>query len=479
MTVRSSLFSAVAVLLFCTSPALADDYRTEEFRYGYQALGTGGAFIARPTSPMATYYNPAGLAFQERSAVSGSIHFFGTEKFVLRDGLRSDGKWSKDLTSDSDMALPSCSVVTLNIDRSHRIAFSTFLISNASQNFHNALKPTESDDSGIQHDYLMALTRILQDRETWMGPTYAYAVSSDWGVGASLFYARRSMYWQTETRLQDEQSGLNLIDQTVFYDVQSSTKVKDGRLLLRLGASWTPSPNMALGLVVTTPSIRLHGDARLTVNELWSGDPAQPDEAAAFADHFVQRADAETASPWGTSLGFQYRKPGAYALAVATDLWLPLSYNRIRLKSGRDEEARAIREQFAASIDRDWLVNAKVGLELYTFDAFPIRMGVYTNRSAAQSVPERSTRYIAPKVDVYGGAFSVGYATNDAGISIGVNIERGIGHDLVEEDVLESYTDAPKIRVDREHTKFVIFVAGALNFASKTAQRYFKAQERD
>ena len=97
--------------LFAVS-AHADEYRAEEFRYGDRALGTGGAFIARPTTPMATYYNPAGLAFQERSAVSGSIHFFGQEKVVLKQGLRLDGQRPKDLTSDTDIALPSSSVVT-------------------------------------------------------------------------------------------------------------------------------------------------------------------------------------------------------------------------------------------------------------------------------------------------------------------------------------------------------------------------------
>jgi len=468
---------SLVLVLISASIADADEYRMENFRYGYQALGTGGAMIARPTTPMATYYNPAGLAFQKRSAVSGSIHFFGTEKFVLKDGLRSDGQWSKDLASNTDIALPSSSVVTLNIDDSHRIAFSTYLVSNSNQNFQNSLKPIDVGENGVQHQYLMALTRVVQDRQTWMGPSYAVALNEQWSLGASVFYARRSMYWQTETRLQDEQSGPDIIDRAVFYDIQSKTVIKDGRLILRVGGSWAPSENTSVGLVLTTPSMRLHGDARLTVNELWSGDPDDPDSDMAFADHFVQKADAETASPWGLSFGVQFQRPGRYVLALATDLWLPLSYNRIRLDAGRSEEARAIRDQFAASVDRDWLVNAKVGLEIFTFDAFPIRMGLYSNRSAAHSVPDRSRRYRAPKVDVYGAAFSLGYSTKDAGISVGVNVERGQGDDLVEEDVLESYTDAPKIRVERTHSKVIFFVAGALGFASKTAQRYFDERQ--
>ncbi|MEE2787742.1 MAG: hypothetical protein VX589_10415 [Myxococcota bacterium] len=465
-------------MLLLAAPAAADEYRAEEFRYGDQALGTGGALIARPTTPMATYYNPAGLAFQERSAVSGSIHFFGQEKIVLRHGLRLDGQAPKDLNSDADIALPSSSVVTLRINAHHRVAFSTYLISNTNQTFQNAFRSEETDQDGTTHDALSSLTRLVQDRQTWMGPSYAFALSRHWGIGLSLFYARRTMYWQTDTRWQDEQNSGDETIRAVFADIQSVTAVKDGRLLLRLGSSWQPTERMVIGLILTTQSVWLHGRAKLTAAKLWSGDPDEADARMPFADNLEVETSARTSSPWGLSLGLQYAWPGWLAIGVAADVWTPLKYTRIQLDEIGGDDVDDIGEYVASTVQRDWLVNGKFGLEWLTFDSFPIRMGLYTNRSAAQPVPARTTRYVAPKVHIYGAALSVGYTGSDAGISIGVNYEHGQGHDVVENDIRESYTDEPNVRVARTHSKFVVFVAGALSFASKTAQRYFDERKK-
>ena len=471
-----------AALAIWPTAALTDDYNQENFRYGDEALGTGGAFIARPTTPMATYYNPAGLAFQTRSAVSGSIHFLGRERFVLRDGLRSEGQVPKDLISEADVALPSSSVVTLRIDKQHRVAFSTYLKTSTNQRFQNAFRPNFTDENGVEHDSLMALNRTVQDRETWLGPSYAFALDDRFGFGISLFYARRSTYRRTQTRLQDERIFMNAPDQVVFYDSQVTTQVRDGRLLLRMGLSYQPSQRTALGLVVTSPSIRLHGEARLAVTELWSGDPETVDANAVAADDFARKTGAQTASPWGLSLGWQYTLPNRFRVAIATDVWAPINYRRMNLTDADDEEVALVREQLAVNVHRDWLINAKVGLELLTVNAMPIRMGAYTNRSAARAVPATSTRYVSPKVDTYGGALSLGYKRNGTGIFFGVNYERGFGHDTVEADILESYADAPRVRVERRRSQLLFFVAGALSFASKTAQRMLdkrNAQSQD
>ena len=256
-------------------------------------------------------------------------------------------------------------------------------MTNMNQTFQNAFRSENVDENGVTHDALSSLTRIVQDRQTWMGPSYAFKPSQSWGFGVSLFYARRSMYWQNDTRWQDELTVDEETLRTVFADIQSVTSVKDGRLLFRLGSSWRPSERLAVGIVVTSQSSSLHGDAKLTANELWSGDPEAPDDRLPFADSVVWRTLARTVSPWGFSLGFQYDWPGVMSIGVAADVWLPKSYTRIQLDGLDRDDREIVAEYVATTVERDLLLNGKIGFEFLTFDSFPVRLGLYTNRSAA------------------------------------------------------------------------------------------------
>ena len=88
---QTYVYLVMGLIILNASPAMADEYRTGDLIYGQQAMGMGGAVVARPTNPTASFYNPAGLAFLSRSTFSGSMHFFGKETVTLHEGLRSEG----------------------------------------------------------------------------------------------------------------------------------------------------------------------------------------------------------------------------------------------------------------------------------------------------------------------------------------------------------------------------------------------------
>jgi hypothetical protein len=77
-------------------------------------------------------------------------------------------------------------------------------------------------------------------------------------------------------------------------------------------------------------------------------------------------------------------------------------------------------------------------------------------------------------VDIYGVTLSVGFRGDKAGINLGVEAERGAGHDLIIEDISSGYQDTPRVRVRREHTRVIFFLAGAFDFAKAEAIEVFE-----
>ena len=115
------------------------------------------------------------------------------------------------------------------------------------------------------------------------------------------------------------------------------------------------------------------------------------------------------------------------------------------------------------------MVNAKLGFEVLTWPHWPIRFGVYTNHSAAPPIPATSLMQLPPDIDIYGATFSLGFRGKHAGINFGVNAQYGLGDDLVIEDVAHGYQGAPRVRVTREYSKLIFFLAGAFDFAKSEA----------
>jgi len=72
---RSRVVRAVLTAsLFASLPALAGGFSI--FEAGARAMGMGGAFVAQADDPSAMFYNPAGMAFQQRSGMFGGTFIY-------------------------------------------------------------------------------------------------------------------------------------------------------------------------------------------------------------------------------------------------------------------------------------------------------------------------------------------------------------------------------------------------------------------
>ena len=80
-------FLALLAAIGSVRSARADDVHYEDFRFGQRAMGMAGAVVGFLTEPEASYYNPGGLGFSGEATFSGSLHFFGVDKRIIRDGM--------------------------------------------------------------------------------------------------------------------------------------------------------------------------------------------------------------------------------------------------------------------------------------------------------------------------------------------------------------------------------------------------------
>ncbi len=461
---RRTFLSLAALTLLITAPAAADELHFETFRYGQRALGMGGAVVALPGEPEASWYNPAGLAMLEGAIFSGALQFYGLDQRNLRRSFRAGGWFApQDEASDAFVALPSSSVITkaFGDEDQHVFAFSTFLVDHTVEGFASSIT-TPLDVAPFQQ-IQYASTRSLDDNIIFIGGSWAWRARPDLSVGASLLYARRD-----ERRSQQRTEVLSTASSDLFLVATNASTLSDGALLARLGAIWRPQAALSLGLACTTPSVRLHGEGRVSFGITSSGDPEDPELPPILLNEVQDGVETTTAYPVNCRTGVAWQPRPNLLLAADLSLALPNSYERLRLDA-------ATRRDF--NVDAQLLIpqrsqltpNAALGLEYRPSPRWPLRAGLFTNRSAAPDIPDRPTALYAPQVHLYGATLSGGFVGDDRSINLGAEVQWGQGHDVVVQDIGDLLGDPTFLRVDREQLRVLFFVSGAFDFAKKSA----------
>jgi hypothetical protein len=388
-------------VLCAASVASADELRHEDFRHGQRAMGMGGAAEALPGEPEATWYNPAALALVGENQLSGALHFFGTERLRLRGGLRAEGLPDADLSAEQTLALPTSSILIKPIDGAHTLAFSTFLVSREDTLLSGSSQRTLTE-GGLTRARSASRAQQSSDQIVWMGPSWAWRVGPRLALGASAFYARRDQSLTLTNAWVEDRSQDGRFVRTAFNDNSAQLSAQDGALVGRAGALWAPHPQWTVGLSLTTASLPLHGQGRLRYTLRDSGDPEQAANAQRNPnnpDPFllqVSREDleAQTAWPWGLGLGVAWRPSPGWLLSASTRAWAPRRYARVALDP---EAAAATATILSPEIDRQALLNGALGAEWLPSPQLPVRLGLFTNRSAAPAVPAASTALSPPR----------------------------------------------------------------------------------
>lgn len=454
-------------LLALVGVAHAGEFHFETFRYGQRAMGMGGAVTGQPFEPEASYYNPAGLALMERGArFSGALNFFGYDRRIQKGALRDGGFFApSDLDSANFLPTPSSSVISTRFAGRHAIAFSTFLIGDLAEDFEGSRVTPVSDDP-LFDSVKFNSTFVRRDRLQLRGLTYAYAPTRRLAFGISAFWLEHE---REETARRAQILSAEDLFANLFIDVTSREKTTTHSLLGRLGVAWRPSEAASFGLACTLPTLPLTGESRYGYTIVTSGDEGT---APLYLDE-AERADAQTRLPVNCRAGAALRISPRWLLAGDLSLHLPITYERFDFST----ETAGREDDFSARVDTDTTINLALGAEYRASPRWPIRVGLFTNRTSAADIPANPDRFAPAHIDLYGATVSAGYLGDRRSLNLGVEVQYGQGEDVVSESLEALIDDADFTRVDRSEWRVVVFIAGAAAFAKKAAIDIIKPDE--
>lgn len=379
--------SAVFVLGFifgAVSPARAGVFSYYDVMIGGRSAQMGGAYTGIADDGAATYFNPAGLGQITTPSLSISANGLDIQTYTLRSRL-----FGEDITFRSNAFYPSAWSVVRSLGE-YRLAFSAIVPSNldvvSTTNFNDVILAGQSFSVGL-------IDSRIKDRVYLIGPSLAYRITPTLMVGATLYYWYGEALRET-TLFFGGASGQSQVGQF------NRTSTTTHGLLGQIGFLAKPSESYSVGLLFRAP-VPLDQTVK-TDNQEYSFDAT----SGIFSNSFSQTETSQTARrPPGATLGFAVHPWSDGTFSADLSYYGSARYS----VSSREVEIRPV-----------W--NAAIGFEEILIPKFPVRAGLYTNRSAAPRLHNDLTVQ-DDRVDSYGGTFGIGYidalSTFDVGMRYG------------------------------------------------------------
>ena len=296
----AGVVACAAIVVAVAAPANAQDahYWTDQF--GNRALLLGGAVVGDPADLSSVYYNPGGLALMDAPELllAGLVVKFSG--LTIADAV-ADGT---DLTSTQTALNPSLIAGEIPVaGPRHRIAYS--ILTRYQYQLQGLAKVDVSgDDFELPTVALVsnAFRFANQLSDHWIGGTYAYQASDNFGIGATMFVAIRNQSAQSQNFLQllstDDRAGIS--------DLATGFTYRHFRVIPKIGAAgrfldWN------VGVTVTAPSIGLGGSGDTFNNKTLVGQTLTPEGNPL----------TEIATDTQVGLGADYRSPLSLAAGAA------------------------------------------------------------------------------------------------------------------------------------------------------------------
>jgi len=290
------ILGLTVALLFLSAPANAQDahYWTDQF--GNRALLLAGAVVGDPADLSAVYYNPGGLALMEtpEAFLAGlSVKF---SDLTITDAVQPSG----DLTTSGTSLTPSLIAGEIPLlGPRHRLAYS--LLTRYDTRADGLAKNDSSGDT-----FALPTIALVSDAfrfahgmsEHWVGGTYAYEASDNFGIGATLFLAVRNQSGQSQDLLQV----LTTDNLALVSDISTGFTYRHWRVLSKIGVAgrfldWN------VGVTLTTPSLGNSGGGSTFNNFTLVGQTLTPEGAPL----------TEIATDVQSGLAAEYRSPVSLA----------------------------------------------------------------------------------------------------------------------------------------------------------------------
>jgi hypothetical protein len=415
-----------AVLLLCSATRLvsaqSDDFAIpagsvlpnyDKVSIGQREGIEANAFVARTNDAGSNWYNPAGLAQSEKSALNASANAYEFTQFSL-EGL----EFSRGGTRFSSIGSFFGGVLGSPIVHSDkfRLGFSfTKPVSWAPSRIEGAIQGTvpAGEEAFLYSSYVSFGTVIpALNAGLRLGPRFR--------VGAGLGYAHTSLY-QSQS-ISDRLLTPGTAATTLIRNLE--TDGSTGSLLVTGGVQVDVSTKFHLGATVTSPGIRISGSSRVTYqNTAFSGAGSRD---IAFRDD-----EAE----------FDYRDPLRVTIGAAVDLGKAELEADLRYHGSRDSYALFSSDVQAALITTDAagtpttgtlafadviektkaVYNLAIGGHYAFSPGFRVHAGFFTDDSPVDEEATSTFRAL----DLGGGSGGVSFGAGKLKATAGVSFSRG------------------------------------------------------
>lgn len=264
---------------------------------GTQALGRGGAFVAKADDPTALYYNPAGLARQRgtRLLASGNI-YFGTATFQRGGRYPDDPEnpgtpWGNQpyapVKNQAGPAAVPFVALTTDFGSLDRLTASIGVFGASSSGRRTFGREADGAPAGSRYD-------LVDGRETYLHPSAALAYRLtpwlDLGVAGHVVLASIDRTW-----VQSADAGQCPNPEYAACDSETRLDASGASFAATFGVLLRPSARFALGASFVTPS-SVTAKGTLTPAPVVGFERTLSSGAATY----------ESKQPWKARLGMRY-----------------------------------------------------------------------------------------------------------------------------------------------------------------------------
>jgi len=375
-----------------TTPAFADDEHYVNFLLGGRAMGMGGAYTAISDDPAGMYYNPAGIVYAHSPNLSASVNAFRFSNKTFENVL----KGGRDYSRQNSALVPNFFGVTQ--------PFGKFTVG-----FSYAVPDTSEEDQAQTFKNLdnevEQFTINVNENNTVnkLGPAIAYQASDNFSIGLTMYFHTRD----TKTIVNQYVKLFESVDSgdTDQHSEWSNTYYKNTEygITPKLGVIWSPTDKLALAATYSQNFV-IYSSGYSQVTCLASHKTSTGSTACDNTKIYATQSAGDTKNTHSED-PFELRFGAAYFASNQLLLSSDLTYH------SEVAGKRAV-------------INIAGGAEYYIDPELAIRAGAFTNISNALT-PTKS--YASEQINYYGGAFSLTRFSKNSSISLGTNIQYGIG----------------------------------------------------
>ncbi|MGB5813168.1 MAG: hypothetical protein WBG86_21720 [Polyangiales bacterium] len=457
------ILGAVACLGFSArADAQAIYYRS--IPIGERAVGLGGAFTGVADDPSATYYNPAGIVRGGRFGLLGSFSSLVFSRRKISDAFTAPGQ-EETFTSKNSTSLPRFVGTTVKMgpkkfgdDHRFAVGYSTVEVARNRTNVGVAQNNAAATlDLRVDSDYA----------SRWYGISFAAEATKRSSVGFTIFLSDQSLGYDENLGIAtggtfDAQTGTRIGGDSTTSS--GEVRVSAYHFVPRLGWLHQIDSRWSVGVMLQTPGIPLKQKGKV-LRRVTAAD-AGVDPVFFFFDEDKLKANMPVPFELRAGVGFQATSDTLVSLDFSVTGPLkdqPLFSDSAALAPINGE----LGVYLPSNTTRRWTPNFAVGAQ-HRFGKTVVAGGLFSNVSAAPSVPATSNQFVPAQVNLWGASVSVGLDTKGYRLTVGANGMFGKGK-AAAADFDDSANVVSYQRTGETAGALILYIAGAISIATKTA----------